>query len=160
MWSLRVGWSICWPLRWFSRLWRWRICDLLESISDSWLAALIHWNRRIILCECRRLFIRLYNILFIVLLMVSTECWRWFNEGWSWCFAYAWRLLYKVILQLSLVLITAIRDVLIWLAWSTFLDFWVRRLLTLLTLMLHVRWWFLSYISLWSTRVFCVLLMA
>ena len=159
VWVLRVGWSVCWSLWRFSWFWRRRICDLLESISDSWLA-FIHWNCWIIFSECRWLFIRLHNIFFIVLLMISAESWGWFNEWGSWGFAYARRLVYKVILQLSLVLITAIRDILIWLAWSSFLDFWVRRLLTLLTLMLHVRRWLLSFVSLWRTRMLNVLLMA
>ena len=159
LWSLRVRWSICWSLWRLSWLWRWLICHLLESISYSWMT-LIHRNRRIIFGECRRFLISLDDIFFIVLLMISTECGGWFYKWGSRRFAYAWRLLNKVILQLSLVLITAIRDILIWLPWSSFLDFWVGHLLTLLTLMLHVWRWLLSFVSLWRTRMFTMLLMA
>ena len=122
----RMRWSFSRTFWWFSWLWRRLVLDLFESIPNSWLA-LVHRNRRIIFVKGWRLLIGLYKLLFIVHLMIATKC-RWAFDKWGGrIFADTWRLINKIVLQLSVILAHVALNVRLGLRLigSSLFNFWV-----------------------------------
>ena len=98
-----MRWSFSGTFRWFSWFWRRLVLDFFKSIPYSRLA-LVHRDCRFIFVEGWRFLISLHKLLFIVHLMIATES-RWtFNKRRGRIFADTWRLINKIVLQLSLIL--------------------------------------------------------
>ena len=96
-------WSFSRTFWWFSWFWGRLVLDFFKSIPYSRLA-LVHRDRRVIFIEGWGFFISLHKLLFIVHLMIATKS-RWsFNKRGCRIFANTWRLVDKVVLQLSLIL--------------------------------------------------------
>ena len=96
-------WSFSGTFWWFSWFWGRLVLDFFKSIPHSRLA-FVHRDRRVIFIEGWGFFISLHKLLFIVHLMIATESGRSFNERGCRIFANTWRLVNKIVLQLSLIL--------------------------------------------------------
>ena len=138
-----MRWSFSRSFWWFSWFRRRLVLDFFKSISYSRLA-LIHRDCRVIFIEGRRFLIGLHKLLFIVHLMIATKSRRTFNKWRSRIFANTWRLINKIILQLSVILTHVALNV--WfglgLIGSSLIYFGVGWSLLVGYLWFEDRWWF------------------
>ena len=138
-----MRWSFSGTFRWFSWFWRRLVLDFFKSIPYSWLA-LVHRDCRVIFIEGWRFFISLHKLLFIVHLMIATESRGTFNKRGGRIFADTWRLVNKIVLQLSLILAHVALNIRfgLGLVGSSLIYFGVGWSLLIGYLWFEDRWWF------------------